>query len=186
MLLSAGALSRATLLGSVARLDGAELADARGRFAQAHRQCTGVDAVQDSDVYFRLQVDRVFYVGGLGSDTRTETVPGDAYRAAEADPMRRLAPALVRQFNDDRADDVARFAEAGGVTDAVSVSLLWVDRLGFDVRAVLPDGSVRDIRIAFARPVQKEQDAVSQLTLLAQQLWETSMQGRAYKPQPTA
>lgn len=67
MLSSAGALSRATLLGTVAQLDDKELADVRSRFAVAHRGCTGVDAVQDSDVYFRLNVDRVFYVGGLGS-----------------------------------------------------------------------------------------------------------------------
>lgn len=122
---------------------------------------------------------------GCTQDTRAQTVPGDEYRAAGPDPMRRLAPALVRQFNDDRVDDVARFAEAAGVADAVSVSLLWVDRLGFDVRAFMADGSVTDVRTPFARPVEKEQDAVSQLTLLAQQLWEQSLSGRAYKPQPT-
>ncbi len=62
--------------------------------------------------------------------------------------------------------------------------MLWVDSLGFDVRAVRPDGSVRDVRITFPRQVQKEQDAVSQLTLLAQQLWEAAPAGKAYKPAP--
>ena len=51
---------------------------------------------------------------------------------------------------------------------------------------VKADGTVADVRTPFARPVEKEQDAVSQLTLLAQQLWENSQQGKAYKPQPTA
>lgn len=62
-----GALSRATLLGTAARVDDSEVAEVRSRFAVAHRGRCGVDAVQDSDLYWRLTVDRVFYVGGLGS-----------------------------------------------------------------------------------------------------------------------
>lgn len=157
----------------------------QARFAVAHRGCSGVDAVRDTDIYFKITVDRCFYVNGLGSDANSYTVSGDDYRAAGPDPMRRLAPSLVRTFNEDRVDDVARFAEAAGVLDAVAVSMVWVDRLGFDVRAVRADGTVADVRTPFTRPVEKEQDAVSQLTLLAQQLWENSQQGKAYKPQPT-
>ncbi len=99
--------------------------------------------------------------------------------------MRRLAPVLVRQMNEERLEDVLRFCESAGITDALEVSMLWVDRLGFDARAVLPGGAVHDVRITFARQVEKEQDAVSQLTLLAQQLWEAAPAGRSYVPKPT-
>ena len=238
-------MSRATLLGRVDRLSGEALADAQRRFALAHSGRTGVDALQPTDVYYVLNVERVFFVGGLGSvraahararpsnadacgrraralatspsdcasvcaqDTRAEVVSGDAYRAAEPDPMRKLAPLLVRQMNEvcavlvpavalrkqhirlrmlvlqERLEDVARFCESAGVEDALEVSMLWVDRLGFDARAVLPGGRVHDVRITFARAVEKEQDAISQLTMLAQQLWEAAPAGRSYTPKPT-
>ena len=118
-------------------------------------------------------------------DTRAETVSGDAYRAATPDPLRKLAPVLVRQMNEERLEDVARFCESAGVEDAVQVSMLWVDRLGFDARAVLANGAVHDVRITFARQVEKELDATSQLTMLAQQLWEQAPAGRSYVPKPT-
>jgi hypothetical protein len=217
-------MSRATLLGRVERLSGEALAEATERFALTHNGRTGVDAVQAMDLYFCLNVERVFFVGGLGSvrrrgcaapgggralldvascasltetslapacavvaaqDTRAEVVSGDAYRGAVPDPMRRLAPLLVRQMNEERLEDVARFCESAGVEDATEVSMLWVDRLGFDARAVQPGGRVHDVRVTFARQVEKEQDAISQLTMLAQQLWEAAPAGRGYVPKPT-
>ena len=57
------------------------------------------------------------------------------------------------------------------------------DKHGFDMRAVLPSGAARTVRLQFRRQVEKEQDALSQLTMLAQQLWETE---RPYQPQPVA
>ncbi len=62
-----GVMSRATLLGRVEQLAGDALAEAQERFAAAHNGRTGVDAVLPGDVYFRLAVERVFFVGGLGS-----------------------------------------------------------------------------------------------------------------------
>ena len=62
-----GVMSRATLLGRVEQLSGDALAEAQQRFAVAHSGRTGVDAVQPTDLYFRLNVERVFFVGGLGS-----------------------------------------------------------------------------------------------------------------------
>lgn len=195
-------LSRATLLGSAQALAADEDARVRQLFAAAHGPSThsGVDAPRDDDLFLRLAVDRVFFVGGLGSvrcagsardaslnpkqDAQAEVVSGEAYRAAAADPLRKLAPQLVRLMNDERVEDVRLFCESGGVAGAAQVRMLWLDRLGFDVRASLADGEVKDVRITWRRPVEKEQDALSQLTLLAQQLWEESSSGRAYKPAP--
>ncbi len=63
-------MSRATLLGRVERLSGEALAEATERFALTHNGRTGVDAVQATDLYFCLNVERVFFVGGLGSVRR--------------------------------------------------------------------------------------------------------------------
>jgi hypothetical protein len=98
--------------------------------------------------------------------------------------MRKLAPQLLRQMNEERVEDVALFCESAGVPDAAEARILWLDRCGFDVRAVLADGTVKDVRISWRRSVESEQDALSQLTLLAQQLWEEGSAGRAYKPLP--
>lgn len=176
-------MSRATLLGRAAQLGGPARAAASAAFAASLAHRGGVDAVADTDLYFLVAVERVFFVGGLGSDTRAETVGGDAYRAAAPDPLRALAPSLVRVMNEERREDVARFCEAAGVAGGAACTLLWVDRLGFDARAVTRDGSVTDVRVSFGREVKKEQDAVSALTLLAQQLWEQSAD---YEPAPVA
>ena len=87
-------------------------------------------------------------------------------------------------MNEERTEDVALFCESMGVKDLARASLLWLDRLGFDARAVLADGTVQNVRIPWRRPVEKEADALSQLTLLAQQLWEEAPAGKAYRPVP--
>jgi hypothetical protein len=74
-------MSRATLLGSVQQLSGEALEQARERFAEQHIGRTGVDAVQPADLYFCLQVERVFFVGGLGSVRRGRTPRRRALRA---------------------------------------------------------------------------------------------------------
>lgn len=108
---------------------------------------------------------------------------GGAYRVAVADPLRFLAPRLVATMNGERREDVVRFACAAGLGGCTEAQLLWVDRLGFDVRATLADGAVADARVAFPRPAAKEQEVVSQLTLMAQQLWERET---PYHPEPLA
>lgn len=125
--------------------------------------------VQPSDLYFRLRVDRCFYVGQLSGGARAEVrcgwtgadgtwwfglvlpqaslslmasvisgqaaasasswelspeplphsscpqvLAGDAYRAAETDPLRTCAAALTRQMNEDRPEDMLRIRWAGG------------------------------------------------------------------------
>jgi len=65
-----GLLSRATLLGRVRSLDAEESAEVRQLFATAHRTRSGVDALRDDDVFLRLDVDRLFFAGGLGTVRR--------------------------------------------------------------------------------------------------------------------
>lgn len=178
-------------------------------------------------------------------------MPGDAYRSAEPDPLRRYVPAIVRQMNEvrrrprasvqthpvasplsvphasrspppaspqERIDDVARFVLNAGVEDAQAVELIWVDKAGFDVSATLSSGITRAVRVGFSREARpgceflsaagsqrtrvhgadewrflvwrmvlqaiNERDAISLLTLLAQQLWEAERQYKPQRPPP--
>jgi hypothetical protein len=67
-----GVLSRATLIGSLELLNDDASAAAASQYNAVHGENVGVDAAGDADNYYRFLVDRVFYVGGLGSDKRAE------------------------------------------------------------------------------------------------------------------
>jgi hypothetical protein len=73
-----------------------------------HAGGMGVDAPQPADLYFRLAIDRCFYVGQLSGGSAAEVLPGDAYRTAEADPLRTRAAQLTQQMNADRPEDIVR------------------------------------------------------------------------------
>ena len=48
-------------------------------------QGVGVDAPQDSDLYYRLVIAECFYVGGLGAGAAAEVISADDLAAAEPD-----------------------------------------------------------------------------------------------------
>jgi hypothetical protein len=48
-------------------------------------QGVGVDAPQDSDLYYRLNIREAFYVGGLGAGAAAEVISAEALAAAEPD-----------------------------------------------------------------------------------------------------
>mmetsp|Transcript_22840 Transcript_22840/g.74393 ORF Transcript_22840/g.74393 Transcript_22840/m.74393 type:complete len:313 (-) Transcript_22840:74-1012(-) len=179
----AGVHSRATLIGSAQQLEAEELEEAQALYSELHGEEEGVDAPRDDDRFYRLEVEKVFYVGGLGSDKRAEVVDGEAYCAAEADSLSLEAPSLVQHFN-TLADDMVLFASsatdqlAPGETVA-DARMLWMDRLGFDCRVVTGYGATKDVRVAFGREVTNESAVRSTLTLLAQKLWE---QNDGYTP----
>lgn len=61
--------------------------------------------------------------------------------------------------------------------------MLWVDKLGFDVRVITGGGGgkVLDVRLPFPAPAETHQQALSALTMLAQTMWEEEKQ---YVPVP--
>jgi len=85
-----GVLSRATLIGKLEKLDAEDAEKAAIRYDRVHGENVGVDAMQRNDDYYAFVVDRVFYVGGLGSDKRAEVVDAAAFADAVADPLRRV------------------------------------------------------------------------------------------------
>ena len=63
----------------VERVEGADAEDAARRHAELHFGGVGVDAPQETDQYYRLLVDRCFYVGGMGSKCQAEVITSSDY-----------------------------------------------------------------------------------------------------------
>ena len=183
-----GVISRATLIGALEKLDDddADSRKAAALYDETHGAGVGVDAAGVGDEYFRLVVDRVFYVGGLGSDKRAEVVTAEDYESAVADPLCKHAGAIVDATNGDRYEDVMNFARASLPADVepAEARMLWVDKLGFDVRVVTGGNGkqkVLDVRLPFPVAADTQQQALSALTMLAQTMWEEEKQ---YQPVP--
>ena len=183
-----GVLSRATLIGSLSRLDDDAATKASKQYNETRGENVGVDAVAGSDVYYKFDVDRVFYVGGLGSDKRAEVVSAADFDAALSDPLARIANSVVDAMNGERYEDVMNFARASLPDEAepAEARMLWVDQLGFDVRVITSAGDgavgkVLDVRVPFPAPATTQQQVLSSLTMLAQVMWEEEKQ---YQPQP--
>jgi hypothetical protein len=183
-----GVISRATLIGALTRLDddGVAARDVAALYDETHGAGVGVDAAGVGDEYYAMQIDRVFYVGGLGSDKRAEVVTADAFESAVADPLCKAAGAIVDATNGDRYEDVMNFARASLPDDVepAEARMLWVDKLGFDVRVVTGGNGkqkVLDVRLPFPALAETQQQALSALTMLAQTMWEEEKQ---YQPVP--
>ena len=175
-------LARCTLIGEVKQLDEESSQMASEKHAALHPFGIGVDAPQQTDLYFSLQVQQCFYVGGMGANSAAELLTQDEYVAAQPDPLREHAAFLVEQQNQQRAEDVLRIcanACSVRIDEMEHSQLLWIDQLGLYAFAKLirQDGFV--IRVPFLRPVTDERDARSTLTMLAQVAWE---QERSYIP----
>ena len=100
-----GVLSRATLIGSLSRLNDDDATKASKQYNETHGENVGVDAVAGSDVYYKFDLDRVFYVGGLGSDKRAEVVSAADFASAAPDPLARIANSIVDAMNGERYED---------------------------------------------------------------------------------
>lgn len=186
-----GVLSRATLIGALTRCDEETASKASAQYDALHGAGVGVDAAGADDVYYVLDVDKVFYVGGLGSDARAELIDGDAYAKAAPDPLADCAKEVVDAMNGDRYQDILNFADASLPPEATArgavaaeARMLWVDTLGFDVRVVTGGNGkseVLDVRLPFPAPANTQQEALSALTMLAQSMWEEEAN---YQPVP--
>lgn len=143
------ASGRVTLAGTVEQPLGDELAAAR----QAH-----LDAVPAAKYYvdysdftlWVLRVDRVRWVGGYG---RMDSTTGDAYAAAEPDPVARAAGGAISHLNADHADALAAMARAlGGYPDAETATCTGADRYGLDLLVTTPRGRAYT-RVGYAAPI---------------------------------
>lgn len=141
---------RVTLLGPIARIDDAdEVALVRARYLDVHPNAAMYVDFPDF-AFYRLTVTDLRYVGGFG---RMSWVDAAGYIAAEADPLAAAAPEIVAHMNDDHAIALLDYCRGlAGRTDAESASMTGVDRYGFDVVAMTPDGPT-PVRIDFTKPM---------------------------------
>ena len=61
------------------KVEGQDAEEAARRHAELHFGGVGVDAPQPTDQYYRLLVDRCFYVGGMGSKCQAEVITAAEY-----------------------------------------------------------------------------------------------------------
>jgi heme iron utilization protein len=162
------ASGRITLAGVVERPVGGELAAAR----DAH--LTAVPAARHYIDYsdfalWLLRVQRVRWVGGYG---RMDSTTGEAYAAAEPDPVRPHAAAAIAHLNADHADSLLAMAKAlGGYPDTTAATCTGADRYGLDLKLTTARG-VAYTRVGYASPIGSMSELRSATVLLAQQALE--------------
>ncbi|KAF3431681.1 hypothetical protein FNV43_RR26413 [Rhamnella rubrinervis] len=98
------------------------------------------------------------------------------YRNATPDPLRGFAEKLVNEININNMEDVNRFCNifcskytCRKVSEA---KLIWVDRLGFDMRLWSPKEGIFEVRIPFPTEVSDEKGAKSTFNCMSQLAWE--------------
>ncbi|KAJ4838796.1 hypothetical protein Tsubulata_021615 [Turnera subulata] len=96
------------------------------------------------------------------------------YKQASPDPLRDFAEAFVSEINAKNMEDVYRFSNIFVDTDfqVSEAKMIWVDRLGFDMRLSCPQKGVFDVRIPFPREVTDEKGAKSSFNGMSQLAWE--------------
>lgn len=131
------ASGRVTLAGVVHRPGGDEQAAARAAYLADVQ--AGKYYIDYSDfTLWVLHADRVRWVGGYG---RMDSATGEAYAAAEPDPIQPHAAGAIAHLNADHADSLAAMARAlGGYPDATSATCTAADRYGLSLRVVTPRG----------------------------------------------
>ena len=146
------------------------------KHALLHVGGAGIDGPQPTDLFYRLIIDQVFFVGGLGTSSAAELLSAEDFQAAQPDPLRSDAPTLIATFNRERSEDVLRigaFAIGVPIEQVYQSQMLWVDKLGVYLSVVSSQNSTPCVaRVTFQRQVLDERDARSVLTLLAQVAWE--------------
>jgi len=140
---------RVTLLGRAEAPTGREADRARAAF-RAVSPAAGLYGTFGDFSLWVLRIERVRWVGGYG---RMSSATGDAYRAAEPDPVAPAAGQAVRHLNEDHADVLLLMAQRlAGYPDASAARCAGADRYGLDLRVETPRGAAQ-VRVSFVEPV---------------------------------
>lgn len=143
------ASGRVTLAGVAERPSGAELTAARDAHLSAVAAARYYIDYSDFALWV-LRVQRVRWVGGYG---RMDSTTGEAYAAAEPDPVAPLAAGAIAHLNADHADSLAAMARVlGGYPDTTAAVCTGADRYGLDLRVDTPRG-VAYTRVGYAAPI---------------------------------
>jgi putative heme iron utilization protein len=141
--------ARVTLAGVAERPTGSEAAAARDAHLAAVAAAKYYIDYSDFSLWV-LRVHRVRWVGGYG---RMDSATGDAYTAADPDPISPRAAGAVAHLNADHAASLLAMARTlGGYPDATTAVCTGTDRYGLDLR-VTTDRGVAYTRVGYAAPI---------------------------------
>lgn len=103
-------------------------------------------------------IEFVLDVGAVRLGTRCcEVVDLDDYRAAEPDPLREDAPAIIAHLRRDHGQDLTDCLRAQGHRQARWVEAHSLDRYGLELSVLDGDGVAR-VRLEFPAPVRSVED----------------------------
>ena len=159
------ASGRATLIGTAwSRSTRPTATTARDRYLVANPSASYYIEFGDF-VFYRLTVESIRYVGGYG---RMSWVDAEAYAVAEADPLAGSATGIIEHMNADHADaQVLYCRHLAGHPDTTSASMSAVDRYGFEMIAITPNGR-HAVRLGFPEPcTDANQVRVAMVSLIA-------------------
>jgi putative heme iron utilization protein len=160
------ASGRVTLAGAVERPSGDELAAARDAHVAAVPAAKYYIDYSDFALWV-LRVQRVRWVGGYG---RMDSATGQAYAAAEPDPVAPRAAGAIAHLNADHTEALCAIAKVlAGYPDATAATCTGADRYGLDLKVNTPRG-VAYPRVGYAVPIGSYDDlrsATVELTLRA-------------------
>jgi hypothetical protein len=91
--------------------------------------------------FWKLHVDYVRYIGGYG---RMSWISKADWHGAEPDPLGPSAAGMITHMNADHADAMVLYCKAfSKATEVTSASMTGVDRYGFEMSAMTPQGPPR-------------------------------------------
>jgi putative heme iron utilization protein len=144
---------RVTMLGRCTRVE-SDGGSARTAFLAAHPNSAYYADFRDF-AFWKLDVESVRYIGGYG---RMSWITKGEWQGAEPDPLWQSAAGTIAHMNGDHADAMVLYCKAfSKATDISSASMTGIDRYGFEMSAVTPEGP-RPVRLAFTRPVSTPEE----------------------------
>lgn len=163
------ASGRVTLAGIAEQPAGDERAAARDAHLAAVAAAKYYIDYSDFSLWV-LRVQRVRWVGGYG---RMDSATGDAYAAAQADPVQPNAAGAIAHLNADHAEALVAMAKTlGGYPDTTAATCTGADRYGLDLR-VLTERGMAYTRVGYAAPI----DSIDELRSATVQLVRMTREG---------
>ncbi|XP_021720339.1 glutamyl-tRNA reductase-binding protein, chloroplastic-like [Chenopodium quinoa] len=126
----------------------------------------------NEDLLYVVSVDRILQLEDFQEDG--VWVTSSDYKNAYPDPLRDIAEKVVTEINANNMEDVLRFCSiyADLQFQVSEAKMVWVDRLGFDMRLYSPPSGMYEIRIPFPREVTDEKGVKSTFNGMSQIAWE--------------
>lgn len=126
----------------------------------------------NEDLAYVLSVDRILQLEDFQEDGIWVT--SSDYKVAKPDPLRDIAERVANEINTNSVEDILRFCRIyADLSFQVSeAQIVWIDRLGFDMRLYSPESGLFELRIPFPREVSDEKGVKSSFNGMSQIAWE--------------